>query len=357
MPAAPTRAVSAMLLLLLAAIAGQIAAAPIGAEPPEAASAGMEARLEAAITAKLEARMGGEHQAQIAALQAQLAGQAQEMRRENAAMRARIDAVLRHGGALQNRTRAAETELRQQNAALSVEVVEVRGALRRLSNKTSTDVRQISARLDACDAQAASASERRNLQSQGPKTQGDVARIWKVRIDDEGAGTPGGSGKNSEPKGGGKRRSRRMQQTGQCDDSTLKSQTEAVNAACSDGVSAGVPTSCGTNCAAVLMPLWKNCRVELGPTADFLKDLVKTCPGVAAPPSPPGPGGTAHAVNMIMVTCPLGAEASNCIPECNAERQGDDLLLNYHGNDVKWTCEERSGARRPSTRVLSVLSS
>ena len=184
MPAAPTRAVSAMLLLLLAAIAGQIAAAPIGAEPPEAASAGMEARLEAAITAKLEARMGGEHQAQIAALQAQLAGQAQEMRRENAAMRARIDAVMRHRGARQNRTRAVETELRQQNAALSVEVVEVRGALRRLSNKTSTDVRQISARLDACDAQAASASERRNLQSQGPKMQGDVARIWKVRIDD-----------------------------------------------------------------------------------------------------------------------------------------------------------------------------
>ena len=245
MPAAPTRAVSAMLLLLLAAIAGQIAAAPIGAEPPEAASAGMEARLEAAITAKLEARMGGElavHHAQISALQTQFAGQAQEMWRGNVAMRA-----------LQNKTRAVETELRKQNAALSVEVVEVRGALRRLSNKTSTYARQISARLDACDAQAASASERRNLQSQGPKTQGDVARIWKVRIDDEGAGTPGGSGNEGGSKGGGKRRGRRMQQTGQCDDTTLESQTQAVNTACSDGATAGVPTSCSPECAAVLI--------------------------------------------------------------------------------------------------------
>jgi hypothetical protein len=354
MPAAPTRAVSAMLLLLLAAIAGQIAAAPIGAEPPEAASAGMEARLEAAITAKLEARMGGEHQAQIAALQAQLAGQAQEMRRENAAMRARIDAVLRHGGALQNRTRAAETELRQQNAALSVEVVEVRGALRRLSNKTSTYVRQISARLDACDAQAASASERRNLQSQGPKTQGDVARIWKVRIDDEGAGTPGSSGKEGGPKGGGKRRGRRMQQdAGQCDGQALDRRTQEFTAACTrpsdDG---GWPTSCDAACAAVAVPLWRECRVQLGPTvAAQMKHLVKSCPseGDAPSPPPPAPGGGVHAVQQLVSVCPIGAEASNCIPECNAERQGDDLLLNYHGNDVKWTCEEGNGARRPST--------
>jgi hypothetical protein len=45
--------------------------------------------------------------------------------------------------------------------------MEVRSALHQLSNKTNTDVRQISARLDECDAQAT--SERRNLQGQGPK--------------------------------------------------------------------------------------------------------------------------------------------------------------------------------------------
>ena len=204
--------------------------------------------------------MGGElaaHQVQIAALQTQFAGQAQEMRRENAAMRARIDAVMRHRGALQNRTRAVETELRQQNAALSVEVVEVRGALHELSNKTGADVRQISARLDACDAQAASPSDRRNLQSQGPKTQGDVARIWKVRIGDEGAGTPGGSGNEGGSKGGGKRRGRRIQQdAGQCDGQALDRRTQEFTAACtrpSDG--GGWPTSCDAECAAVAVLL------------------------------------------------------------------------------------------------------
>ena len=82
----------------------------------------------------------------------------------------------------------------------------------------------------------------------------------------------------------------------------------------------------------VLLPLWQKCRVELGPTADFLKDLVKTCPSVGAPPPPTrSPGGATDAVHMMMVTCPVGAETSDCIPQCNAERQGDELLLNMRG--------------------------
>jgi hypothetical protein len=187
------------------------------------------------------------------------------------AMQAQIDELQKDRDALQkvqNKTQVVETELRQQNAALSVEVVdvrsalrhlsievvEVRGALHQLSNKTSTDVRQITSRLDKCDAHFAQAtSDRRNLQSQGPAAQGEVARIWKVRLG-EGAGTPGGSGKQGGSKGrGGKRRNRRMQQTGQCDDTTLQSQTQAVNTACSDGATAGVPTSCSPECAAVLI--------------------------------------------------------------------------------------------------------
>jgi hypothetical protein len=172
------------------------------------------------------------------------------------AMQAQIDELQKDRDALQkvqNKTQVVEAELRQQNAALSVEVVEVRGALHQLSNKTSTDVMQITSRLDKCDAHFAQAtSDRRNLQSQGPAAQGEVARIWKVRLG-EGAGTPGGTGKTGGSKGGGKRRSRRMQQTGQCDDSTLQSQTEAVNTVCSDGATAGVPTSCSPECAAVLI--------------------------------------------------------------------------------------------------------
>lgn len=235
------------------------------------------------------------------------------------------------------------------------------GELRRENSRLRADVEagqaDLSVRLDDCEAASSrrdqsggaesdsgqTTSDRRNLQSQGPKAKGDIARIWRVHLDD-GAGTPGG--RQGGSKGGGKRRGRRMQQTGQCDDTTLESQTQAVNTACSDGATAGVPTSCSPECAAVLVPLWQNCRVELGPTANFLKDLVKTCPSLEAQSPPTGPGGGAtSAVHMMMVTCPVGAETSDCIPQCNAERQGDELLLNMRGNDMKWTCEERSRAR------------
>ena len=144
----------------------------------------------------------------------------------------------------------------------------------------------------------------RQLQSQGAGSQGDVVRLFHRTI------SHGHLSSTVEPgeSPGGHRRI--LQQLLGCDDSTLESQTQAVNSFCSDGATAGIPTSCSTECAAVLVPLWQNCRVQLGPTADFLKDLVQTCPNVEASPLPTGGGqGAASLVREFAVVCPAGPSA------------------------------------------------
>ena len=144
----------------------------------------------------------------------------------------------------------------------------------------------------------------RQLQSQGAGSQGDVVRLFHRTI------SHGHLSSTVEPgeSPGGHRRI--LQQLLGCDDSTLQSQTQAVNSFCSDGATGGIATSCSTECAAVLVPLWQNCRVQLGPTANFLKDLVQTCPSVEAPPLPTGGGqGAASLVREFAVVCPAGPSA------------------------------------------------
>jgi hypothetical protein len=144
----------------------------------------------------------------------------------------------------------------------------------------------------------------RQLQSQTAGSQGDVVHLFKRSLSHGHLSSTVDPGESP----GGHRRI--LQALFGCDDSTLESQTQAVNSFCSDGDTAGIPTSCSTECAAVLVPLWQNCRVQLGPTADFLKDLVQTCPNIEAPALPTGGGqGAASLVREFAVVCPAGPSA------------------------------------------------
>ena len=84
-------------------------------------------------------------------------------------MQAQIDAVKKDKEALQNKTQVMEAELRQENVALRVELTEVRSALYQFSNKTKTNIQQITVRLDHCEAKSfAEIMEHRRTQEQSP---------------------------------------------------------------------------------------------------------------------------------------------------------------------------------------------
>ena len=216
MPAAPTpgaRAVSAV-LLLLAALAGPLAAAPIGAEPPAAASAGMEARLEAAITAKLKARMGGDlaaHQAQIAALQTQLAGQAH-----------RLDALVASDEQQQaqlDRCKPASSAAPPAPGAESV-AAEL-GALRAGQEAAAAGHTAQQAQIDAL---LAGEEARRRLQAAGPASQGDFVRIYRFTVD------AGGVSQTAAGSRGGKRRV--LAEEASCTKDYVLQKTAAINDEC-----------------------------------------------------------------------------------------------------------------------------
>ena len=62
-----------------------------------------------------------------------------------------------------------EAELRQENVAFRVELTEVRSALYQFSNKTKTNIQQITVRLDHCEAKTfAEIMEHRRTQEQSP---------------------------------------------------------------------------------------------------------------------------------------------------------------------------------------------
>ena len=82
-------------------------------------------------------------------------------------MQAQIDAVKKDKEALQNKTQVMEAELRQENVALRVELTEVRSALYQFSNRTKTNIQQITVRLDHCEAKTfAEIMEHRRTQEQ-----------------------------------------------------------------------------------------------------------------------------------------------------------------------------------------------
>jgi hypothetical protein len=70
-------------------------------------------------------------------------------------MHAQIDKVKKDKEALHNKTQVVEAELWQEmkdKVALWVELTEVRSALYQFSNKTQTNIQQITVRLDHCEA-------------------------------------------------------------------------------------------------------------------------------------------------------------------------------------------------------------
>ena len=202
------------MLLLLLALAGQIAAAPISAEPPEAASAGMEARLEAAITAKLEARMGkalGAHQAQIAALQTQLAGQAQ-----------RLDALAASDERQQVQLDRCKPASSAAPPAPGDESVAAQlGALRAGQEAAAAGHAAQQAQIDALRT---GEEARRRLQAAAPASQGDFVRIYRFTVD------AGGVSQTAAGSRGGKRRA--LAEEASCTKDYVHQKTAAINDEC-----------------------------------------------------------------------------------------------------------------------------
>jgi hypothetical protein len=202
------------MLLLLAALAGPLAAAPIGAEPPEAASAGMEARLEAAIAAKLEARMGGElaaHQAQIAVLQTKLAGQAH-----------RLDALAASDEQQQaqlDRCKPASSAAPPAPGAESVAA-----ELRALRAGQEAAVAGHAVQQAQIDALLVGEEARRRLQAAGPASQGEFVRIYRFTVDANGVSQTAAASR------GGKRRV--LAEEASCTKDYVQQKTAAINDEC-----------------------------------------------------------------------------------------------------------------------------
>jgi hypothetical protein len=77
----------------------------------------------------------------------------------------------------------------------------------------------------------------------------------------------------------------------------------------------------------------------MGAGVDSIRDVVAMCPaGVVAGPAP-----TASAVLLFSAVCPPGVLLETCIPFCDETTNGDVLLLQQAGNDMRsLLCEMNS---------------
>jgi hypothetical protein len=176
-------------------------------------------------------------------------------------------------------------------------------------------------------AECVNASDsRRNLQSQGPASQGEVVRLFRR---DANVLHPSLHGGGTATGGGGHRRW--LQEAGSCDLSTMKSRVDSINEECCDepgeDCTGGKLSTCNEDCAAVLVPLWHDCEAELADDAELVREAVAMCPG-----------GASSAVTKFMVTCPPGEILDHCIPNCDASTSGDVLMLTQNGNDMRLLC-------------------
>jgi hypothetical protein len=145
---------------------------------------------------------------------------------------------------------------------------------------------------------------RRNLQSQGPVSQGEFVRIYKYSLHDGHAiaTTKSGVGEGDED---GHRRS--LQDQLGCD---LAVRSPTINTECcaTADCSGGILHECDKRCAAVLMPFWAECGDQLPQAViDSFKEAVSLCPALS--PSA-GSAGGAHAVREFKVVCPAGVVAA-----------------------------------------------
>ena len=84
----------------------------------------------------------------------------------------------------------------------------------------------------------------------------------------------------------------------------------------------------------MLVPFFQDCAVKMGADAESIREAVALCPtGPAAPTS------TATAVLLFSAKCPPGVVLDSCIPNCDESTNGDVLLLNQDGSDMRLLCE------------------
>jgi hypothetical protein len=126
-----------------------------------------------------------------------------------------------------------------------------------------------------------------------------------------------------------------------CDAETLKPRTDAVTAECCDepgeDCSGGAPRSPNAGCCGVLVPFFQDCAAEMGAGVDSIRDVGGLCPAGGVGPAP-----TASAVLLFSAVCPPGVLLETCIPYCDESTNGDVLLLQQAGNDMRLLCEMNS---------------
>ena len=157
--------------------------------------------------------------------------------------------------------------------------------------------------------------------------------------------------------GGTPHRGRRAQAT-PCD---LATQSPAVMAACCVATGGGhrraqadcpLPEVCpSARCAEVFQPFYDSCRANLEVTPELgagLAALAASCNEVQ--------GGSSLAHQLNLQCTDAFASAEDCVPPCNAEYHGYMLLLNFDGDDSKFSCNLAHGlyAALPAFHVISV---
>jgi hypothetical protein len=230
-----------------------------------------------------------------------------------------VDTLAARVQSMEARLDAKDAALQAQVEALQAESSAKQAQIESLVARVGEHAKLIEECADASDA-------RRNLQSQGPASQGEVVHCFHRSLSGMNPSTETGGG------GGGHRRWLQAVAAA-CDLSQMKARTDAVHNRCCDepgeDCTDGKLHSCNRDCAAVLVPLWQECQAELGDEAELIRDVVSMCPD---------PGG-GSAVRLLTAVCPPGEISEDCIPNCDASTNGDVLLLNQNGNDIRLLCE------------------
>jgi hypothetical protein len=321
------------------------------------------AQLDDPLMKEIIGSMRAEFQSQIEAERKDkeaLQNKTQNVQAENVALRAdmqaQIDAVKKDKEALQNKTQVVEAELRQENVALRVELTEVRSALYQFSNKTKTNIQQITVRLDHCEAKTfAEIMEHRRTQEQssvcGPEA---LESMLAVCCDSRG---PAGNG-------------HRLLQNG-CD---------------------SLPPMCSLQCSAQFISFFENCQgqplmegfsaedmaqwtafysqcqeveqsaaemgvlqpvnvkmfrilissdvaqsqAEMFGNGGQTQPIIGPMPEFHSPPPSPSPSSPAD-LEQYHAQCTT-ANILTCVPTCNATHHGYELLATIDGTDTKFSC-------------------
>ena len=135
----------------------------------------------------------------------------------------------------------------------------------------------------------------------------------------------------------------------------VEGRTAEVNAACcsdpGDDCDSGMPTACGAECAAVLLPFWQDCEVHLRAAGgnghrrmqsdvyDQIHRVVQECQEADVSRA----GETLAMQLSLSCTDESAVSAAECVPACSRELHGDLLLATIDGEDSKYSCELHHG--------------